>query len=427
MFSNLNNNSQNYFMLFAGFHLSTPLTPIENDNSKGWMVNKKVLSNTFESNTCYTLLENEFNKEFNYPIGKPILVKINDLDNVFQMKNYLENLVQDHCEDLVSTDNIIWVFPTGVVLICVKFSIRKECDLTLSLFREIIGNHYPELTYLYVRIAEIIISSLNINQTNISYKTNEFDLCLKAIDFQQDKKITNKQNGISCLEQIKESPESLQLYEEILLDVYFVEYLYKQNANETRIDYRDTTIISDDPDLILSICLTYASFINLLWLRSLLIDESKSIQEESIKDYVNKMRSATNLRLLRVFILQFINQSTPTCIILTRRYIITMESCWREFRMHNLVTTINDQINTLDAMISAIEARNEDVRNFRIGLAALLISVISITAVVSDLINTIDINLQLDIFSRIRFIFIGFAIGSILVSLIYFFPLIKRK
>lgn len=95
--------------------------------------------------------------------------------------------------------------------------------------------------------------------------------------------------------------------------------------------------------------------------------------------------------------------------------------------MHNLVTTINDQINTLDAMISAIEARNEDVRNFRIGLAALLISVISITAVVSDLINTIDINLQLDIFSRIRFIFIGFAIGSILVSLIYFFPLIKRK
>jgi hypothetical protein len=239
--------------------------------------------------------------------------------------------------------------------------------------------------------------------------------------------INNKEEGLRVVDEINQSDDLVALYEDILIDVYFLESRFQENVNEYRIDYRDTTLVSDDPDMILVIGLIYASFINLLWLRNLLIDETKMIQTESLDDYIKKRRNATDLRLLRMFILQFINQSSPTCILLTRRYIMTMETCWEEFRMHRLVANINDQVNTLDAMISAIEAKNEDIRNFRIGLAALLISVISIIAVVSDLINTIDVNLQLDILTRIRFILIGFTAGTLLVSIIYFFPLIKKR
>ena len=74
-------------------------------------------------------------------------------------------------------------------------------------------------------------------------------------------------------------------------------------------------------------------------------------------------------------------------------------------------------------MFDWVEEVKKEVRNFKIGLAAVLLALISITAVAAQLVSTIDVNSQLGVGERILFIFIGFTIGILSTLGIYMLPI----
>jgi amino acid transporter len=90
--------------------------------------------------------------------------------------------------------------------------------------------------------------------------------------------------------------------------------------------------------------------------------------------------------------------------------------------MDELIGQIQGQLETLEDMSNGIEELNKDVRNFKIGIAAVLLSLISITAVVAQLISTLDINMQLRIKERTFLILLGFIIGIFATIVIYVLP-----
>lgn len=428
-FQNFPDNNNCSFIFFAGFHLTVPLIIIGKQKFGNWKSTRNKLISELRLHNDYHVIDAELNSEFSNPFGESVLIKYKNFLKVFPINRYLlESNVTINNNDFSIDDNV-WINPSGVVLISMNISWRPNCtcDLSLDLFREILGKHYVELSYIFIEVANTVFSALNIR---LPKRDQDYDhecfFINKALAFQTNNLSCN--DPLRTIEEISSTIELKHCYDNILIDIYFVEHRNSMIEQIIRIDYRDSTVINKyDPDSIYAICAIYASLINMFWLRKMLNSWASDVQSNGSHFKNSKQRTTRDLRLLQIYALQFINQSTPTSVCLIRSYMLIMEDCWREFRMNQLVENITDQLSTLETIISAVESSMEEIKNYRIGLAALFLSVISILAVTSELINTIDFNSELDVMSRIWFLILGFAIGVFLVSVIYFFPLIRKK
>jgi NADH:ubiquinone oxidoreductase subunit 4 (subunit M) len=94
--------------------------------------------------------------------------------------------------------------------------------------------------------------------------------------------------------------------------------------------------------------------------------------------------------------------------------------------MHQLVNQVNDQLMTFEKMFDWIDEISKEARNFKIGISAVLLALISIMAVIAQLVSTIDINYQLDEKNRFVLILCGFVIGVLCTLAIYMLPITKR-
>jgi len=429
IFENISDYETSSLAFFAGFHLSLPLTLVNKQNLGGWKLTKEKIFNGFLQHDDYSVIDNNLNLEFINPLGQVLLIKYKKFYEIFQFHKYLKENLIDFDENDISFDDSIWIDPAGVVLVTMNFSWKTNCNngFNLDLFREILGEHYVELSYIFIEIAKVVFSSLCIVPSEKTLYNNQECIYVNQALINQKNDFKNS-HAPYAIEKIYNSEELTNCYENILIDVYFIEYLNSEKEKLVRIDYRDSTIINyRDPDALLAICINYISFINLIWLRKMLNTWALEIQNKDLYFYIKNKRTASDLRILQVYTLQFINQSTPTSVCLIRSYVLIMEECWKEFRMYQLVDNISNQLETLETVITAIESNLDEIRNYRVGLAALFIGLLSIMAVTSELINTIDLNLELDVVNRIRFIFLGFVIGAFLVTTIYFFPLIRKK
>ena len=192
-----------------------------------------------------------------------------------------------------------------------------------------------------------------------------------------------------------------------------------------RIEYDDSSIVSDDSSYIFYIHIAYSTFIGLLWLVKHLGEGLRRLQNIFIGQSPFKKGVSSELKLLRIFCLQFINESNPISIRLTRRYMECIEIFWKASRLSLLVNQINEQLAALEEMVDWIEGLEREARNFKIGIAAILLAVISITAVVAQLVSTIDVNSQLSGLERGYLILIGLVVGVLCTLGIYMLPFAK--
>jgi len=240
------------------------------------------------------------------------------------------------------------------------------------------------------------------------------------------------------LEKIREDPKLVNLFCDILKDVYYISFTPTENKTKHHIDYAascnigyvDTQIESFDKNYLHVISIAYSSFSGFLWIQRFLNEKSLLLQEElekgrALKKKIKKI--SDDLKLFRIFCLQFINESAPINIRLTRPYMECLEKCWEEYRMHNLTKYIDGQLETLDKMFNWIEENLKEEWNSKVVLIAFLISLISITAVVAQLISTVDFDNQiLDKPDRVLSILLGFLSGIFITTGIFISSSIKR-
>lgn len=425
-----NNDAGKHSLIFmAGFHLGIPLAICQTRKSTGWAQISEELSERFSStSSLFEVVSINYEPTTNFPLGKPLAIRFLNFLDVLDLQQLLQNAGVSLPANECKLDNLIWVCPSGVVLIMGKMSYDRNNFISLCQFDKVMQDHYAELAYIFTVVAEVIIAAFP-NEILSSSLCCAIDVekCRKGIDFRRGIPDSGMISCSSVARWLQSNGEARALYDDILVDVYYIDSLAREQGEKLRIDYFDTSIESSDPLYLLIIGIAFSSFIGLLWLQKHLGEQSRIVQRGLIGTSPLREGISFELKLLRIFCLRFINESSPISIRLTRAYVMCLEECWKQFRMHTLIDQVNDQLATLENMFDWIDEIYRETRNIKIGLAAVLLALISVAAVAAQLVSTIDVNSQLGVEERILLIFTGFVIGILSTFGIYMLPVSRWR
>jgi hypothetical protein len=394
----------------------------------------KELDEIFSQNTqIFDVINIEFDPETNFPLGKPLTLKHRHFSTVFDLQKFFHEYKIFLKETDFSFDHVIWICPSGAVLFLAQISLNDPDLITFEQFTNVAEEHYAELAYLFTELAEVIFDSMpkEIKTSLLSCKL-DIEKCKKGI--YSRKEFTIQHGSIipdysQVAEWLRNDTQVRLLFDDILIDEYYIDFLKRKSEEKFDIGYVSTSLVSLDAHYILITAIVYSSFIGLLWLQKHLNEQARLLEKTLIGN-IRFHQEITELKLFRIFCLQFIQESRPISIRLTHYYMAYLEKFWEQSRLHVLVKQVNEQLETLEDMFEWIDGINKERRNTKIGIAAVFLSIISITAVIAQLISTIDINTppSLNGWERGILIFIGFLLGSLSAFVIYLLPIsLKSK
>lgn len=423
MFPNDTKAGKHTLVFIAGFHLGIPLAICQTPKSIGWAEISKELSESFSNHsTRFDVVSANYEPETKFPLGKPIIIRHLNFFDMFNLPEFLQQEGFSFSTDRYKLDNMIWICPSGAILVMGKISFDINDSINLFQFENnIVENHYAELAYIFTEVAEVIINIFPMELLSSSLCcSSDVEKCKKGIDLRKKSPSTR----IAYMSLLQDN-QVRALYDDILIDVYYIDFFIHENEGKIRVGYVDSLIQSSDPSYLFIISIAYSSFVGLLWLQKHLGEQSVILQQALTGMSPLREKTSSELKLFRIFCLQFINESSPISIRLTRKYMECLEDCWKQYRMHKLVDQVNSQLVTLEKMFEWIEEVRKEIRNYKIGLAAVLLAIISITAVSAQLVSTIDVNSLLGVNERIFLILIGFIIGILSTIVIYMLPISK--
>jgi hypothetical protein len=334
-----------------------------------------------------------------YPISDPIIFKykekiIEDLLNNFNYEN----------TDIYKWREIIWhefwIIPTGTFLFIGIF--EKRGDLT-NFDNEFVSNNYN----LLANIFKSVIQNLELE----NFKTL---LAQRNIGKIAQIMSTSKM-GI-----LGEIP--IEDYENLLEDVYYIEVL---NGDEIKyqIGYQNTkiTVNKEEAKSVSFVVISYSIFLNMICFQKFL--KEKIIELKRLMVQKSLVRSALPLvKQLKLFITEFVSSSHPISIRLTETYMQIIKEFHKNSYVDELQNQIYSQINTIDDIISWMDTKISEQRDLKLGLIAILFTLISISSVCAQIISTVDIYNSVSPLERIYLILIGFIFGLIVSSLIFAIP-----
>ena len=334
-----------------------------------------------------------------YPISDPIIFKykekvIEDLLNKFNYEN----------TDIYKWEEIIWhefwIIPTGTFLFIGIF--EKSGDLT-NFDNEFVSNNYN----LLANIFKSVIQNLELE----NFKTL---LAQRNIGKIAQIMSTSKM-GI-----LGEIP--IEDYENLLEDVYYIEVL---NGDEIKyqIGYQNTkiTVNKEEAKSVSFVVISYSIFLNMICFQKFLKEKIAELKRLMIQKSL--VRSALPLvKQLKLFITEFVSSSHPISIRLTETYMQIIKEFHKNSYVDELQNQIYSQINTIDDIISWMDTKISEQRDLKLGLIAILFTLISISSVCAQIISTVDIYNSVSPLERIYLILIGFIFGLIVSSLIFAIP-----
>jgi hypothetical protein len=334
-----------------------------------------------------------------YPISDPIIFKykekiIEDLLNNFNYEN----------TDIYKWREIIWhefwIIPTGTFLFIGIF--EKRGDLT-NFDNEFVSNNYN----LLANIFKSVIQNLELE----NFKTL---LAQRNIGKIAQIMSTSKM-GI-----LGEIP--IEDYENLLEDVYYIEVL---NGDEIKyqIGYQNTkiTVNKEEAKSVSFVVISYSIFLNMICFQKFLKEKITELKRLMVQKSL--VRSALPLvKQLKLFITEFVSSSHPISIRLTETYMQIIKEFHKNSYVDELQNQIYSQINTIDDIISWMDTKISEQRDLKLGLIAILFTLISISSVCAQIISTVDIYNSVSPLERIYLILIGFIFGLIVSSLIFAIP-----
>jgi len=420
--------NEHSLLFLAAFHLGLPLAICQTDKSKEWLaIREEIVKKISSKSNRFEVIPFECCPT-QFPLGDPCSIRDKDFFCFLNLPQYITDYFKEQGLSIDSSDylcdNQIWICPTGIILIIGKISFKTKKMIDLKQFsNNIVENRYAELAFIFSEIAQIIfeifpdtlyLSSLVCQQYLRKYlDTKEYYHRKIALD----RSITN-------LEIFFSDQYARKIFNDILIDVYYIEFIYseKKKQQKLRIDYDDASIISSDPHHVFIQSLTYSSFPAFIWITDHLRERSQFLQELFNRNLKLNEMVIPELKIFRIFCLRFANESHPISIRLTRRYMEQIEEFWQKARLYNLNTQVDEQLTTIETTLSWIDEIKKESRNFKVGLAATFIAIISLASVAAQLISTIDYQNYIDASLRICLITLGVVIGIIIGVLIYEWP-----
>jgi hypothetical protein len=334
-----------------------------------------------------------------YPISDPIIFKykekiIEDLLNNFNYEN----------TDIYKWGEIIWhefwIIPTGTFLFIGVF--EKRGDLT-NFDNEFVSNNYN----LLANIFKSVIQNLELEN-------------LKTLLVQRNISKIAQIMSTSKMGILGEIP--IEDYESLLEDVYYIEVL---NGDEIKyqIGYQNTkiTVNKEEAKSVSFVVISYSIFLNMICFQKFLKEKIAELKRLMIQKSL--VRSALPLiKQLKLFITEFVSSSHPISIRLTETYMQIIKEFHKNSYVDELQNQIYSQINTIDDIISWMDTKISEQRDLKLGLIAILFTLISISSVCAQIISTVDIYNSVSPLERIYLILIGFIFGLIVSSLIFAIP-----
>jgi hypothetical protein len=416
-------------IFIAGFHLGMPLGICRTRKSRDWTAMHSELAKSFRlHSTRFEVCRTDFDPETKFPLGTPFVIRHLDFLSMFDLPQVLLGAQAKTWDERYRFDNAIWVCPSGVVLIIGEISCLADDGIQLHKLERITENHYPNLTSIFIEVAEIIIALfprrvLRSSLCCTSSIVTSFDLNGKLQALGGPAILANP---TAAEKSDLDVQQVSKLYEDILIDVYFIDVEWTAKS-ELIIGYVDSQIKSSEREFVWLLTIAFSSFVGLLWIQEHLSERAYILYQSLSGLSSLQKRAAFELKLFRIFCLKLIGDSKPISIRLTHRYMECLEEFWKEERMSFLVDQISDQLNTLGKMFDWVEDIGRETRNFKIGLIAVLLALVSLAAVVAQLISTIDVNTQMGAPERVHLILIGLISGALITLAIYLLPLSKRR
>lgn len=436
MFPNDTNPENHSFVFAAAFHLGIPLAICQTRNSSGWLEIKDELEAKFlEHPDVFQIVPfDAYESITKYPLGRPLIIRHLDFFRIYNLPRIFQDEGFALSDDSYKLDHLVWLCPSGVVLLIGRISFLEEkSPIAFEQFEnEIMWKHYEELTYVFTEIAKTVFSVIPVKVLNSSI-CSAIDLanCRKAIGFREEflGSLSSNSTFVDATVFLKENVKAFYLYQDMLIDIYFVNWMTNEPNVEysANLEYTFATVTSPDPVYLRTIGIAFSSFIGLVWLQKHLSEQSQVLQQVMIGDGSLGNEISVELKLFRSFCLQFMNESQPISVRLTHDYLDPVEEFWGRSRMNLLVRQINEQLATLEEMYKWIEEIKKEARNLKIGLAAILLTLISLTAVAAQLISTIDVKGQLGADERIVLIAVGFIVGILTTLVIYLLPISRQQ
>ncbi len=306
--------------------------------------------------------------------------------------------------DIYKWEEIIWhefwIIPTGTFLFIGIF--EKSGDLT-NFDNEFVSNNYN----LLANIFKSVIQNLELEN-------------LKTLLVQRNISKIAQIMSTSKMGILGEIP--IEDYESLLEDVYYIEVL---NGDEIKyqIGYQNTkiTVNKDEAKSVSFVVISYSIFLNMICFQKFLKEKIAELKRLMIQKSL--VRSALPLvKQLKLFITEFVSSSHPISIRLTETYMQIIKEFHKNSYVDELQNQIYSQINTIDDIISWMDTKISEQRDLKLGLIAILFTLISISSVCAQIISTVDIYNSVSPLERIYLILIGFIFGLIVSSLIFAIP-----
>ena len=407
--------------LAASFHLGTPLCISKARKRSNWMSVHKIIKSRFSNLPDeFKILDDNYSDIANFPLGSPILLSANNFFKIFDLEKILLKNKYINSEDEKYFTHEIWIFPTGVVLVIVRIYFNYKSSVTVENLDVLIQNHYADFSKVFLIVAKIVYDTLNEIDPHYDFCHSK-DIVQKRLPFDVLEKIKNEKVN-ATIEQHKLMQGDLEL-SHILDDVYYVDYRKIDDHLSIDVDYFKT-VLKTNPDEYfqyhLMILISFASFWALIWINRYLNERIQKTQN-AIFDFSRMSTSVIlELKLIRLFTHQFLNESSPINIRLTREYMACIEECWTQFRMTKISDSIKEQLVTLAEILDWFDGIFKEIRNYKIGIIGILFTLLSFLAVASDLTDlfysaTIDA-------AKITYVLGGGAFGVLLTLMIIFIP-----
>ena len=360
MFPDDISNSRHSVLFLAACSLGVPLSLCPNGNDRSWKDLAETLKARLSRHALFEVVPIDHHPETLFPLGTPITVRSTHLFEVFDLDRFQNDanlLPSDH-----TLDHVIWICPSGIVLIIGKVSSHDRRPIDLRRLNQLeFESHYPELGFVFNEIAEVVLGALPAEflkppmccERDISRINTGISL--------RNKHGLNASDGLAIENWLSSNPAAAQLYEDQVLDVYYIDY-QADGAQHTQVEYFSAMVKSCDPYYVLMTAITYSSFVCLVWLVRHLGEQVSILQSELTSQSGFNTDITPQLKLLRIFCLRFINESNPIQIRLKTEYMQCLEAGWKPYRLDKLITQVNEQLTTLESIVDWIDDRARTTR-----------------------------------------------------------------
>lgn len=427
MFPNDKHAGRHSLIFMAGFHIGIPFAIYHPRAHSKWKeIKLKISQQISQGATLFKVVQMEYDPETNFPIGTPLAITHEDFFKVFRLPNYFR-VKRTFSQRTYKLDHLIWICPTGVVLVMAQISFTNEKIPSLAQLEKIVEKHYAELSFVFIQVAAVIFADISIQELSpLLCSKEDVDLCKQAINYNGKLVPSDTSSRGKKLEglgdSISNNPEIHSLYERIietiLVDVYFIHF-EAAHQESISIGYVHSSIRFRDRSHLPVLGIGFSIFVELLWIQKQLRTNLRMLQRGIIGMSQPKDESDAQLRLFRIFARLFVDESSPISVRLKARYMTRLEEFWKAERMDALVEQINGQLETLQTMFDWIQEGKSAALTLKLTVAGIFFTVLSVTSVVGTLISTFDpdpSNQIIHIEWRIALVLGSLAISAVLLA-----------